>query len=121
MQGVRILMEKYKRYTIQDESWDDMREAGRFNPMLEITFRDKSGIHTHKIGAGRSDDITVYREHGVTYVLTQNQSLGYIGLEAFESETQTADIFLEHHQIKETIGRENLAPFTIIRRLKEFI
>jgi len=39
-------------YKIQEESIDDMQMAGEFNPCSEITFRDKSGIHTHKIEAG---------------------------------------------------------------------
>jgi len=98
-----------------------MVEAGRFNPCLEIVFRDSTGFHTHRIGAGYSDDISVYREDDETFVLSQNHSLGYVGLEVFTGADKTGDIFLEEHHVKETLGRDDLAPFTIIRRLREYL
>ena len=108
-------------FAIRKESFDDMRKAGRFNPSLEITFRDKHGTHTHKLGAGYCDDITVYRESSQTYVLTQNSRLGYVALDTFEGPDRTSELFIEPHQIPETIGRDDLAPFTIIRRLLPYI
>ena len=114
-------MRKVKSYAVQKESFEDMIEAKRFNPCLEIVFRDKTGRHTHKISAGYSDDIAVYRENSEIFVLSQNQSLGYVGLETFTGSEKIGDIFLEEHQIKETIGRDDLAPFTIIRRLVEYL
>ena len=114
-------MRKFNNYKICKESFDDMREAGRFNPSLEITFRDKKGSHIHKLGAGYSDDIHVYRQYDETYVLAQNTRLGYLGLEVFNGPDQTGDIFLEQHQVEETIGRDDLEPFTIIRRLMPYL
>ena len=110
-------MRRVDNFEITKESFEDMMEAGRFNPCLEITFRDKLGIHTHKIGSGYSDDICVYREDGVTFVLTQNPGLGYIGIDAFEGEDKISELFLEDHHVAETLGRDDLAPFTIIKRL----
>jgi hypothetical protein len=54
-------------------------------------------------------------------VLSINNSLGYVGLEVFEGSEQAGDIFLQENQVTETLGRMDLAPFTIIRRLMEFI
>jgi len=114
-------MRKVSTYMIGKETFDDMLNAGRFNPCLEITFRDQSGKHTNKISAGYSDEIHVYREHRETFVLSQSRRLGYIGLEVFKGDETLGEIFLEDHQVKETLGKDDLAPFTIIRRLGEYI
>ena len=114
-------MTKVKNYSITKESTDDMIAAGRFNPSLEIVFRDRHGTHRHKLSAGYLDDIHVYREAGLTCVLAINNSLGYIGLEAFEGSEPAGDIFLNGEQVAEALGRLDLAPFTIIRRLMQFI
>jgi hypothetical protein len=112
---------KVKRYTISKESFEDMCKAKRFNPCLKITFRDKKGVHHCKLSAGYQDDIYVYREHQETFILTQNLRLGYVGLEAFEGDDKSGDIFLEAHQVIEVLARDDLAPFTIIRRLKDYV
>ena len=114
-------MRKVNNYMIGKETFNDMLNAGRFNPCLEITFRDRSGKHTHKMSAGYSDEIHVYRNHRETFVLSQNRRLGYIGLEVFTGDEHIGEIFLEDHQVKETLGKDDLAPFTIIRRLREFL
>ena len=114
-------MRKVKKYTISKESFKDMCKAKRFNPCLEITFRDKNGIRHHKLSAGYDDDIYVGREHQETFILTQNLCLGYVGLEVFEGDTKSADIFLEAHQVIEMLGRDGLAPFTMIGRLRDYL
>ena len=114
-------MTRVKNYSITKESTDEMIAAGRFNPCLQIVFRDRHGIYRHKLSAGYADDIHVYREAGLTYVLSINSGLGYIGLETFEGSQPAGDIFLQEEQVVETLGRADLAPFTIIRRLMEFI
>ena len=110
-------------FQLSKESFEDMSRAGRFNRSLEITFRDRTGVHTHKISAGYSDDIEVYREHSITYVLSQNRALPYIGLEAFEGSAKVGDLFLQEGQVEEALGAKgcDLAPFTIIRRLSEYV
>ena len=114
-------MRKVKKYVIFKESFEDMCKAKRFNPCLEITFWDKNGKHHHKLSAGYDDDIYVYREHQETFILTQNPRLGYVGLEVFEGDTKSGDIFLEAHQVIEVLRREDLAPFTIVRRLRDYV
>lgn len=114
-------MKKVTRFSIAKESIEDMCSAGRYNPCLEITLRDLTGIHTHKINAGYSDEVRVYREATVTYVLCHNAGLGYFGLEAFEGSEKLGEVFIESHQVKETIGRDDLAPLNTIKRLAEYI
>ncbi len=114
-------MRRVKKYTISKESFEDMYKAKRFNPCLKITFRDKNGIHHHKLSAGYDDDIYVYREHQQTFILTQNPRLGYVGLEVFEGDTKSADIFLEAYHVIEVLARDDLAPFTMIGRLRNYL
>ena len=109
-------------FRLEKESWEDMHEAGRMNPSLEVTFRDKTGNHKHKIGAGYSDDIYAYREAGETFILSQHFGLGYISLEIFKGDEQTGDVFIDSHQVDDAIGKKglDLAPYTIIRRLMPY-
>ncbi len=114
-------MRRFKGFSIQKESFSDMHTAGRFNPCLEIVFRDRIGLHVHKIAAGYSDDIHVYRENGRIFVLSKNDRLGYIGLEVFGSRETTGEVFVESHDVESHVGRYDLAPFTIIRRLEDYV
>lgn len=114
-------MRRINNYSISKESTEDMIKAGRFNPCLQITFRDKTGKHTHTLSAGYSDVLDVYREGTETFIFSTNFRLGYIGLEIFEGAEKAGDIFLEGYQMKEVLGRDDLTPLTIIRRLKNYI
>lgn len=114
-------MKRIRNYSISKESTEDMIQGKRFNPCLEITFRDRSGQHTHKLTAGYDDELDLYRDGPETLVLSTNFKLGYIGLEVFEGTDKTGEIFVEAHRVKEIIGRENLAPFNAIKRLREHI
>jgi hypothetical protein len=114
-------MKRVKNFNIAKESFEDMCKSRRFNPCLEISFRDWRGQHNHKIGAGYDDEIHVYREHGETFILTQNQRLGYVGLEVFNGDESVGEIFLQGDNVTETLGRDDLAPFTIIQRLKDYV
>ena len=114
-------MRKIKNFTITKESFKDMLRARRFNPCLEITFRDRTGKHTHKLSAGYSDHIHVYRENGETFVLAHHPRLGYVGMEVFSDGERVGDVFLESHQVTEVLGRNDLAPFTMITRLSAYI
>ena len=107
-------------YQIKKESFDDQKKAGRWNPELEITFRDKTGQHTHKLSAGHQDDIHVYRIGDETFVGTRNEYLGYVRLEVFKGQKKMADLFLEDHDAKEIFGKLDLAPTTTIKRLMPY-
>ena len=114
-------MRRIYNFKIKKESFEDMNKAGRWNPSLEITFTDRTGEHTHKIGAGHSDVIDVYRFGSETYLLSHHTGFGYYGLEVFNGADKIGELFLESHQVKETIGREDLAPFNTIKRMLEYI
>jgi len=108
-------------YELQKESFKDMAAAGRLNPCFEITFCDKQGTHTHKIGAGYSDDIAAFRENGATYVLSRNPALGYAGIEAFEGDEKAGDVFLQGDQLVELLGDQDLSPVQLAYELSVFI
>ena len=113
---------KRVKYSIERESTDEQVEAGRFNPCLKLTFRDKTGIHTHKIGAGYSDEIDVYREDQETFVLTRNSGLGYVGLEIFNGPAPVGEMFIQNDLgIEEIVGNINFAPYTVIKRMAQYI
>jgi hypothetical protein len=114
-------MQRVKNYSITKESIDEMIAAGRFNPTLEIVFRDRCGAHRHKLSAGYADDIHVYREGSLTCILSINNRLGNIGMEVFDGSQPFGDIFLQGDQVFEILKRKDLSPFTIIRRLMMFI
>ena len=114
-------MRRINRFSISKESYEDMLASRRFNPSLTISFRDKSGQHTHKLSAGYGDVLNVYREGIETYILSTKSMLGYVGLEVLEGPDKTGEFFVEDHQVKEVLGRDNLAPFNVIKRLREHI
>jgi hypothetical protein len=114
-------MRRINNYRIFKETTEEMIAEGRYNRSLMITFVDRSGRHTHRLTSGYSDEIHVYRNGDLTCVLSVNERLGYVGLEVFNGETAVGDVFLQGDQVTEILGRSDLAPFTIIRRLMELI
>jgi hypothetical protein len=114
-------MRRINNYRIFKETTEEMIAAGRFNPCLKITFVDRLGRHTHRLTSGYSDEIHAYRNADLTCVLSVNERLGYVGLEAFNGEDAVGDVFLQGDQVTETLGKSDLAPFKIIRKLMQFI
>ena len=114
-------MRRIHNYRISKEDFWEMLHAKRHNPCLVITFRDKSGSHTHKLSAGYQDDIDVYREGSETFVLSRNPRLDYVGLEVFEGAEKQGSIFLQGDQVKEIVGTGELSPFNAIKRMMERI
>ena len=114
-------MRRIHNYRISKEDFWEMLHAKRHSPCLVITFRDKSGTHTHKLSAGYQDNIDVYREDKETYVLSSNPRLDYVGLEIFEGPEKQGSIFLQGDQVKEVLRRDDLAPFNAIKLLREHI
>jgi len=110
-------MRKIHNYRISKEDFWEMLHARRHSPCLVITFQDKSGSHTHKLSAGYSDDIDVYRDGKETFVLSRNPRLDYVGLEIFEGPEKQGSVFLQGHQVKEVLGTGKLSPLNAIKRL----
>ena len=104
-------------YNTGYESWDDMYEAQRYNRSLELTFKDKTGTHTHKISAGNSDSLDVYQEGSETFLLSRNYGLHYIGLEVFEGDALIGDVFFESGAVDELKIKLSAAPYNLIKRL----
>ena len=114
-------MRRINKFTINKESTEDMIVSGKFNPSLVLTFQDKSGQHKHKLSAGYGDDVEVYCEDDEIFIFYTNDMLGYVGLEIFEGAEKQGDIFLEEYEIKDVLGRRNLAPFNVIKKLRDYI
>jgi hypothetical protein len=114
-------MQQAKNYSISKESTDDMIEAGRFNPSLEITFQDSTGRHTHKISAGYGDEIGVYQENDETYVINQSPGLCYVGLQVFTGPDIIGEAFVADHEMAAVFGESDPEAQTLIERLREYI
>lgn len=114
-------MRRVINFRINKESTEDMIKAGRFNPSLEITLRDRAGQQTYKLSAGYGDDVEVYCEGDEIFIFYNNEMLGYVGLEVIHGDEKLGGIFMEEDELKDVLGSENLTTFTIIRRLKNYI
>lgn len=114
-------MRRAKRFTITKESLEEQVNAHRFNPCLEITFHDREGEHKHKISAGYSDEIHVFRNQSHTLVLSFNSKLGYVGLEAFHGDEKLNDVFLSGSEMLAAFGEDDLEPSRMIRILQEWL
>ncbi|NQS88494.1 hypothetical protein HQ584_01710 [Patescibacteria group bacterium] len=111
-------MRKFKDYYIGYESTLDQHNAGRYNPCLEIYYKD----YVNKLQAGGSDFIDAYYEGEELFVLTTNFRLAYVGLEIFKNGELVGDVFFQDlWQIKEAGVNLKMAPFNIIKRLAEYI
>jgi hypothetical protein len=71
---------KGKDYFMDKESICDMIQAGRYNPAQVIVYQ---GIE-YKIGAGYRDEVSVFIDADMLYILSLNTDLDYIGLDAAE-------------------------------------
>ena len=112
-------MRKFKNYTLTEETHEEQRAAGRYNPATVITFRDKRGQHRHALGKGTEDAIDVYRESGLYYVLTRNYRLEYVGLEVFEGADAVGDIFMQSAVDTNEVDI-NGAPYNLIKHLLQW-
>jgi hypothetical protein len=114
-------MKELKEFVLGKESRDDQYRAGRFHPGLEITFSDEQGLHRHKIAAGYSDEVHVFRGGEVTMVLSCNFRLGYTGLEVFQGEARTGEVFLIGSEMLAAFGEEDLEPSRMLSILQEWL
>ena len=81
-------------YEFDRETYDEQREAGRYNPATVIVWRG----HRYAIGAGTSDDLDLFTEGRALYVLARNRGLSYAGLEVFRDGERIADIFVQDEE-----------------------
>ena len=112
-------MRTIKDFKLQNETFEDQRKAGRYNPALELIFRDKKGFHTVKIGAGTSDRIYVFREDWETIVLSINSGLNYAGIEVFNGREHLGEKFVQYdYEIQEYLGIKDVDDLTEINVAK---
>ncbi len=114
-------MRKVKSATFSHESREEMTKARRYNPARKLSYRDKHGTHTVTISAGDADSVDVYREGSDVYVLSRNNSLGYVGLEVFRDGEALAEAFFQGEAATEVLGRGNPSPLSIIKKLEAYI
>jgi hypothetical protein len=114
-------MRRAKRFKIMKESLEDQVKGKRFNPCLEIVFRDRTGLHRHKISAGYSDEIHVFKNHGMNMVLSYNLKLGYVGLEAFQGGERVNDVFLCGSEMLAALGEDDLKPEKMAHILTDWL
>ena len=81
---------------------------------------------TYNLNAGTSDKIHVFTRSICIFVLTTNMSLGYIGLDAYESAEPDPinTIFLHsEYQFSDYLGRNwrLLSPRAIVQRLVDYL
>ena len=110
-------MRTLHHWRLVQETWNEQRDAGRFNPGLQIHI----GTLHLPIGAGSSDDVHLFQEDGEYYVLSVNTGLQYVGLQIFSATGELLDYsFLDtEYQIAENVGNiDALTPMTICKRLQ---
>lgn len=78
------------------------------------------------IAAGRTDQVHVFKEDALLYVLSVNYRFEYAGLEVFDATTgeEHESIFVENEwNLKEYFGRNwrDAAPTTIIKKFMEYM
>ena len=76
-------MQTVNNHTLSDEPHDEQHEAKRYNPGTDILVRPSNRKFRMKIAAGNNDNVEVFREGDIFYVLSTNTRLGYYGLESF--------------------------------------
>ena len=81
---------------------------------------------TIPVAAGRSDQVHVFKDSTILYVLSVNYRHDYIGMEVFDAASgeEYETIFLQYQwELEEYLGNSwrELAPKTIIRRLLQFL
>jgi len=114
-------MKTLKDYAIEQETLDEQHAAMRMNPGQVIVYWDHGKEYRAPISAGNSDQVEVFYEAGVCYILSINQRYGYVGLEAFaEGQPVGESIFLQDDSaIRDVLGTKglDLTPKTIAMRL----
>jgi len=100
-------MKRVSHY-IEDESYESQSTAGRYHPGRVTTWTVRGKKITVPIGAGRGDDVEMFRDGDWVYVVVVRYSLGYAGLEVFEYQTgePRGEIFLQvDYEVEEILGR----------------
>ena len=97
------------KFSVEKESVDEMRAAGRFNPGLKVIMPNEDEI---PISAGYADYIAVYQDKKGVLVTSFNPGLEYFGAEYFDAgdiDKPLTSIFLQGEgQIAEAFGTKSM-------------
>jgi hypothetical protein len=74
-------------YKIVYEEWETQKEAGRYNPALELHYKGKA----YTLACGSTDDVNVFEDNTVLFVMSQNWGLEYCGLQVFDLDTDSVE------------------------------
>lgn len=110
------------RPTIRLMTPEEMRPTPLVNAGSVIDFQ---GVII-PIAAGRSDQVHVFKEDSLLYVLSVNYRFEYIGVEVFDTATgeEQESIFVDNEwNLKEYFGKNwrDAAPITIVKKLMEYM
>lgn len=121
-------MRTITNWRVRSEPYAWQRQAGRYNPGRQLIIKEKGYRRIVPIGAGSSDDVEVFRDGDLYYVVSMNAAYDYAGLETFPADPLAhqagGEIFLQaDHEIREILGPRGLqlTPRTIARRLAEYL
>jgi hypothetical protein len=84
---------KPHEYEIERETLEEQNAAGRYNPALVVVWKG----NRHTLGAGTTDTLDLFEEHGRLVVLSGNRPLGYIAAEIHEAGEKVAETFVEDY------------------------
>lgn len=108
--------------TIRMMSWEESNQLSLYSRGLILEHQGKSFI----LNAGTRDKVHAFTQGISLYVLTINQSLDYIGLDAYMPPEQEAinTIFLHsEQQLVDVLGRrwKRMSPATMAYRLTSYL
>lgn len=108
------MMRREKKYSLERQQFE--------HPQL--TYRDKNGLHSVEILAGQTDNIEVFKEGNVTYVLSWNPRKQYAGMEAFMGHDKVGEVFIQNQgKLEKLLGKGwlELNQTTIAKKLLYYI
>ena len=85
-------------YTIRKEPFDKQVRARRFNPALEIEHTTAEHTTVCTLKAGHGDELHVFQEKELIYVLSLNRGMPCIGLQEIDGDETIDEIFLQEHE-----------------------
>jgi hypothetical protein len=102
-------MRTFKNYRITNESWEEQAKAHRYNP-AQVLRLFPSGVKEKRytIDSGRDDNISVFRDGDMFYVLSINRHLPYVGIQVFDlkCDGDVFNSFLQEDQVEDTLGKD---------------
>ncbi len=110
-------------HVIEHETWDEARQAGRYNRALVLTYRERGGEkHRVTLSAGESDHVNVLTDGDAVYALSANFRLDSVGLECWIDGDDAGDVFFQNN-VESELGHGfwDLGTAEMIQTLAEYL